>query len=632
MLSLRTQPWPVMGAVIAVTLAAGSMVISGTGPRLDSMPVSSRSALATDVKVVTKQTTSSSSISSPAFSTRRGAEVLLAFLGSDGPSDRRQSFRSVTGAGLTWHLASRANAALGDAEVWDASAPTVLTNIRVTGTRTAAGYGGMMLVVSLTGASSSPIASHAHRSASGGPPAVSLTGVPAGSKVFGVGNDWDTATPRTLTAGQSLLVQNLDTSTGDAQWVQRVMARTTSSRVVVSDSTPSSDQWNLAAIAVRAAPPRRLHRLPQRAAQPTNTDTTEARPDRDRGSSAYSHTDIGAGLLHDCATPMPAPTPTSIPRVGVANQANTGYENAPGYPGHLTDCSSLPIQSNTTYKFCDFPNGLRVGSSGTTPVNVTFYGCRFASANADDADVADYGDNITFSWDTFEPSTVPMGSEPTSPYAAPIAHNQSYQYGIDQRHAGAITVDHSDFWGFANGIQFGYSSQAKPVVISNSWFHNTRNDGGVDHTDGILENYGGLSYITITHDTIVGDGNTNAIALQGRVPYDHLTVTDNYLSGYGWMVALGGQAQSTNVTFTGNIWSSEFKPEWGPVYPNRDMFTTTGLGNTWRNNSLHVAAGTTWLSPANQGLYWWPGDFAAAGQGSFSSSQILGHTTDYGRT
>ena len=74
--------------------------------------------------------------------------------------------------------------------------------------------------------------------------------------------------------------------------------------------------------------------------------------------------------------------------------------------------------------------------------------------------------------------------------------------------------------------------------------------------------------MTITHDTIVGDGNTQA-SLFRQGPYDHLTVTDNYLSGYGWMVALGGQAQSTNVTFTGNIWSSEFKPDWGPVYPNR---------------------------------------------------------------
>ena len=171
-----------------------------------------------------------------------------------------------------------------------------------------------------------------------------VPGVPAGSKVFGVGNDWDTATPRTLTAGQSLLVQNLDTSTGEAQWVQRVMARTTSSRVVVSDSTPSSDQWNLAAIAVRAAPA-----SPLSSPSPASSATTPATPTPPRPGPTGT------------AAPAPIPTPTSapasIPRGGVANQANTGYENAPGYPGHLTDCSSIPIQSNTTYKFCDFPDG-----------------------------------------------------------------------------------------------------------------------------------------------------------------------------------------------------------------------------------------------------------------------------------
>jgi Right handed beta helix region len=307
---------------------------------------------------------------------------------------------------------------------------------------------------------------------------------------------------------------------------------------------------------------------------------------------------------------------------------NTGYRHAPGYPGHLTDCSRVPIRSNTTYRFCDFPDGLGIGSSSSSPVNVTFVGCRFASSNVSDANVADYGANITFSYPTFEPNTVSASSEPTSVYATPVARTASYQYGIDQRHAGALTVDHADIWGFAEAVQLGYSSQAGPVTISNSWIHNPRDPGGTDpstddHTDGILENYGGLSYITFNHNTIIGNGNTQAIALQGSAKYDHITITNNYLSGYGYMVCTGAHTPDTNMVFTGNVWSTEFEPGFGPLYDGIS-YTTPGLGGVWRGNTIHVAPGTSWMAAANSGLYWWPDD-----SNPTSSHQIVGHTHDY---
>lgn len=313
---------------------------------------------------------------------------------------------------------------------------------------------------------------------------------------------------------------------------------------------------------------------------------------------------------------------------GFPDQTNTGYENAPGYPGSLKDCQVTTVQSNTTYKFCNFPNGLDIGNSTTHPTNVTFLGCRFASAAEFDANVADYGSNTTFDYDTFEPNTVPAGSEPTDPHAQPVARASSYQYGIDQRHAGPFTVDHCDFWGFAEGIQFGSSSQSGPLVVRNSWLHNPRDPGGTnastdDHTDGILENYGGLSYMTFDHNSIVGDGNTQALALQGSVKYDHVTITNNYFSGYGYMTSIGAHTQNTNVTFTGNVWSTEFEPAYGPIYDDVS-FVTAGLGNTWNNNTIHVAPGTSWMAAGNDGLFWWPGD----GNPS-SATQIVGHNTDY---
>jgi len=316
-----------------------------------------------------------------------------------------------------------------------------------------------------------------------------------------------------------------------------------------------------------------------------------------------------------------ASSPASAPS-GFPNASDTGYENAPGYPGQLTNCSGN-IQSNTTYRYCNFPDGLAIGSAKSHPANVTFIGCRFASNAVADANVADYGSNIVFSYSTFEPNTAPAGVGPTSPYASPMANGQGYQYGIDQRYQGALTVENADFWGFAQAIEFGYSSQSQPLVVTNSWIHNPRAPGGVDHTDGILENYGGVGYMVFNHNSIVGDGNTNALALQGSSTYTHVTITNNYFSGYGYMVNSGSDTRSTNMVFTGNVWGTDFKPAWGPLYGGA-MYNTPGLGGVWANNKIDVQSGTTWMAAGNNGLYWWPNDSLPG-----NSSQIIGHRTDY---
>ena len=310
----------------------------------------------------------------------------------------------------------------------------------------------------------------------------------------------------------------------------------------------------------------------------------------------------------------PKPAPPQFP-----GAANTGYEHAPGYPGRLTDCSNLAVQSGSTYKYCDFTDGLAIGNGVS---GVTFIGCRFASNAVEDANVADYGDGITFSYDTFEPSTVPPGPGPASAQAPDIPNGQGYQYAIDQRADGSLTVDHSDMWGFEEAIQLGYSSQSKPVIVSNTWIHNPRDPGSSDHTDGILENYGGLSYMTFDHNTIVGDGNTNALALQGKY-YDHVTITRNYFSGYGYMVNSGADGRSTNMVFTDNVWGSDIKPTYGPLYGDT-MYTTPGLGGVWHGNTIHVSPGTTWMAAGNNGLFWWPTDGNPSGPG-----QIIGHSSDY---
>jgi hypothetical protein len=283
------------------------------------------------------------------------------------------------------------------------------------------------------------------------------------------------------------------------------------------------------------------------------------------------------------------------------NSTNTGFRNAPGYPGQLTRFSGS-IQSGQTYKFYEFSGGLNIPKGIT---NVTFIGCRFTSNATVDANVADYGDNIVFSYSSFEPPG-PIGAPKVVPY------NTSYQYGIDQRTASKLTVDHSDFWGWGNGIQFGWSSQAKPVVVTNSWFHDAREDGGVDHTDAILESYGGPSYMVFDHNTIVSVGNTNGLALQGD-GYSNVTVTRNYFSGFGYTVNVGAHGENNhNVNFSGNTFGTDIEPGWGPLYGWQG-----GNGNVWRLNKWRVAPGGYSTKTADDGKYWWP-------DGTLSTSDFAG--------
>src|SRR5262245_61902842 len=89
---------------------------------------SADASVAVDKTVATHQTKAASTIASPAFSTSAPGELLLAFIGSDGPSaGGSQTVSKVSGGGLTWRLRRRANAQAGTAEIWAANAPAVLT-------------------------------------------------------------------------------------------------------------------------------------------------------------------------------------------------------------------------------------------------------------------------------------------------------------------------------------------------------------------------------------------------------------------------------------------------------------------------------------------------------------------------
>ena len=212
-------------------------------------------ALAVDVQVVKHQTTTATSVVSPAITTASGGELLVALVSSDGPAGSgTSSFTSVTGGGLTWTLRKRSNTQAGTSEIWTAPAAAKLTSVAITATRTGS-YRSSLVVTAFKGADLSAIGATASASGTTGAPTVSLTTTRANSWVWAVGNDWDNAIARTVGANQTKVDEFL-TASGDTLWMQRQTAITGASGTVVTinDTAPTADRWNLTAIEILSAP------------------------------------------------------------------------------------------------------------------------------------------------------------------------------------------------------------------------------------------------------------------------------------------------------------------------------------------------------------------------------------------
>jgi hypothetical protein len=294
---------------------------------------------------------------------------------------------------------------------------------------------------------------------------------------------------------------------------------------------------------------------------------------------------------------------------GWPDSTNTGYQNAPGYPGDLTvasssssTCPTTP-QSNHTYSFCQY-NGLSMPANLT---NVTFYGDDFQRTAPQNANVSGgSGDNnITFNYDTFQPNVS----------APPVSCTQSYQYGIYNENGAmkGYTVEHSDFWGFGNAIDTAGSTQTTPQTFQYNWIHDSVTTGGCGyHNDGIgMLNNGNESYATVDHNTIEFLGNTNLIAWQNGT-YSHIQNTNNLLSGDNVMYA-GGRCTSacsppTYITSTGNTLNTylAFSPPGGGAPIDTATNFWSGTGDVWNHNYWAVPPGAAWGTPAYNGYYWVP--------------------------
>jgi hypothetical protein len=204
----------------------------------------------TDVNVSADGT---GAVTTPSFHTAVAGELLLAFASSDGPIGGGNQTVTVSGAGLTWTLVKRANSRSGDAEIWAANAPQVLSNVTVKSTPSAGGYDQSLTVIAMQNTKGTGAA--VAGGAASGAPSVSLTTTHPNSLVYGVGDDWDNAIGRTVGTNQVLLHQFLDTATGDTRWAQNtdVQAGPAGSVVTLNDTAPTGDQWNLAAVEIIGA-------------------------------------------------------------------------------------------------------------------------------------------------------------------------------------------------------------------------------------------------------------------------------------------------------------------------------------------------------------------------------------------
>lgn len=285
------------------------------------------------------------------------------------------------------------------------------------------------------------------------------------------------------------------------------------------------------------------------------------------------------------------------PPTGPGIRGAVGYTAWSGYTGSLTTFSGDSFTSNTTYQGYYFPEGAFVGSADSNVSNVTFRGCRFQSAGDDAVAVALFGDNLVFDYCSVEPNTS----------APPVSHAQGHQIAVEGEGAfntsiAQLTMTHCDLWGSAQGINVMGATQTKPQVFTDCWIHDARADGGVDHTDGIgcEHSPGAGAYMTIDHCTIESLGNTNGIAFQGGT-WDHLTITNNVIGGWGYGVHIGDTV--SNIIFTDNVFSTRLQAVFGPLY---DGAFATSSGSSWRRNKWSVPAGAAWGNPTHDGYFWIP--------------------------
>jgi hypothetical protein len=187
------------------------------------------------------------------ISTAQTGDTLVAFSSLDGPAGGGMT-DTVSGGGLTWKRVAQENGQLGDAEIWTATAPGLLTNATII-SKPKAYYAQQFTLLVFAGAAG--VGASGAASGPSGTPSVSLTTDAAGSLTYAVGEDWDNPIARTLGPAQTMTKQWVDGANGDTFWVQQLVAPSTSAgqSETLNDVAPTTDQWNMAAVEVEPSTP-----------------------------------------------------------------------------------------------------------------------------------------------------------------------------------------------------------------------------------------------------------------------------------------------------------------------------------------------------------------------------------------
>jgi PKD repeat protein/lysophospholipase L1-like esterase len=184
-----------------------------------------------------------------AISTPTAGDTLLAFVAADGEGRNAQRAR-VNGGGLRWTLVGRTNRQGGTAEVWTAHAAGPLSAVRIRGSLSDGDYRLSLTVVAFAHAGG--VGHETSASSRSGSPTVTLPTSAANSWVFAVGNDPTTATARAVGLSQVLVSQTAARRT--THWVQsqQTAAGAAGTPVLINDSAPITDRWNITAVEVLA--------------------------------------------------------------------------------------------------------------------------------------------------------------------------------------------------------------------------------------------------------------------------------------------------------------------------------------------------------------------------------------------
>jgi RHS repeat-associated protein len=219
-----------------------------------TVPAPVKAPAATAV-VSASQLTSGASVTSPALTTKASGELVIAFISASGPAGRPQQVTSVSGGGLAWRPAARADGQQGTAEAWQSYAAKPLSKVKITAALQYKGHDAAITVAAFTGARTA-VGAHATASRTSGTPAATVTTTGPDSLVWAVGEDPSRATARRPAAGQSLAYQDLDVHGKATFWVQRTAAIARAGTAVkAADTIPAGDKWDLAAVEILAAVP-----------------------------------------------------------------------------------------------------------------------------------------------------------------------------------------------------------------------------------------------------------------------------------------------------------------------------------------------------------------------------------------